>query len=132
MVASRISPAISSPSFCRSVSTKGISTRPSILRLCRWLIGSSLVSVMIAPIDKKKPVARIASGKSSSRRELVAEGTTRRALHDGLVAREADLADARRGNIEIGLADQQRAEDRLAERAKERREPACGDVELQR
>jgi hypothetical protein len=37
-------------------------------------------------------------------------------LHDGLVAREADLAAARRGDVEIGVADQQRAQLGLAER----------------
>jgi hypothetical protein len=30
-------------------------------------------------------------------------------LHDGLLAREADLAATGRNNIEIGVADQQRA-----------------------
>jgi hypothetical protein len=41
-----------------------------------------------------------------SRWEPVAEGAARCALHDGLLAREADLAAARCRNIEIGLADQ--------------------------
>src|SRR5439155_7426889 len=64
--------------------------------------------------------------------EPVAERATRRALHQGLVAREADLAAAGRNDIEIGRADQQRAEFRLAERTKEFREAAMRDVEFQR
>src|SRR3954454_9572868 len=69
---------------------------------------------------------------SRPQREPVAEGAAWRALHQGLVAREADLAATSRDDIEIGGADQQRAELRLAERAKEFREPAMRDVEFQR
>ena len=69
---------------------------------------------------------------SSPRRELVAERAARRALHDGLVAREAHFAIASCGDVEIGLADQQDAELGLAERAKEVGEPAMRDVELER
>jgi hypothetical protein len=66
------------------------------------------------------------------RREFVAERAARRALHDGLVAREAHFAAARCGDVEIGLADQQGAELGLAKRAKEFGEPAMRDVELER
>jgi hypothetical protein len=67
-----------------------------------------------------------------SRCEPVAERAAWRALHQGLVAREADLAAAGCNDIEIGGADQQRAELRLAERAKEFREAAVRDIEFQR
>src|ERR1044071_6230962 len=67
-----------------------------------------------------------------SRCERVAKRATRCALHQGLVAREANVAAAGRDDIEVGGADQQRAELRLAERAKEFREPAMRDVEFQR
>jgi hypothetical protein len=75
---------------------------------------------------------RVRSCPSSSPCELIAERAGRGTLHHGLVTREADLATAGRGDIEIGLADQQSPEFRLAERAKELREPAVGDIELQR
>jgi hypothetical protein len=67
-----------------------------------------------------------------SRREFVAEGAARRALHDRLAAREADVAAAGRGNIEIGFADEESAELWLAESAEEFREPALRYVEFQR
>jgi hypothetical protein len=53
-------------------------------------------------------------------------------LHDGLVAREADLAAARRDDVEIGFADQQRAEIGLAQSAKECRKLALRYVDFER
>src|SRR3989442_3611101 len=68
---------------------------------------------------------------SSSRRELVAERAARRALHDGLVTSEGDVA-ARSGDVEVGFAYEQRAKLGLAERAEELGEPAMCNVEFQR
>src|SRR5690348_1641308 len=90
-------------------------------------VAASVNSRSSSPDD----VPRRFSG-GSSRREFVAEGAARRALHDRPVAREADLAAARRGNVEIGLADKQCTELGLAERAKELGEAAPRDVEFQR
>src|ERR1700687_2525185 len=64
--------------------------------------------------------------------ELVAEGTARRALHDGLSAVQADRAFADRRDVEIRLADQQRTELGLAERAEELGEAAARHVDVQR
>src|SRR4051794_33280889 len=61
-------------------------------------------------------------------REPVAKRAARRALHQGLIARQADLTAASRDDIEIGGADQQRAELRLIQRAKEVCETAIRDV----
>jgi hypothetical protein len=66
------------------------------------------------------------------RRESVAEGAARRTLHDGLGALEADFAIARRGDVEIGLAYQQRAEFGLAQFAEELGEAAARHVDVQR
>src|SRR5882672_1963326 len=53
------------------------------------------------------------------RRELVAERTARRALHDRLGAVEADFTIAGRDDVEIGRAYQQRAEFGLVQFAEE-------------
>ena len=58
-----------------------------------------------------------------SRRELIAERAARRALHESLIASEADFAAARSGYVEIGFAYQQRAEFGFAERPEELCEP---------
>src|SRR6266851_1609928 len=67
-----------------------------------------------------------------SGRELVAEGTARRAAHDCLGAVQAHLAIAGRGDVEIGLADQQRTELGFAQGAKELGEAAARHVDFQR
>src|SRR5207302_1621574 len=68
-------------------------------------------------------------GNKLSRLELVAEGAARRALHQGLGAVETDTATGRIDNIDIGGADQERAELGFAQREEELREAATGDVE---
>src|SRR5664280_2381891 len=69
---------------------------------------------------------------SLPRCEPVAEGATRRALHDGLGAVQADLAFADRRDVEIRLANQQRTELWLAQGAEEFGEAAARDVDVQR
>src|ERR1700721_365491 len=67
-----------------------------------------------------------------ARRELVAEGATRRAPHDCLSAFEADFAFADRRDVGIGLANQQRTEFGLAEFPKKLSEAAARHVDVQR
>src|SRR5579862_3511784 len=67
-----------------------------------------------------------------ARLEPVAEIAARRALHQRLGARESDFAAAGVGNVDIGLADQERAEVGLAERLEKFGETAAPDVEFQR
>src|SRR5690242_14722110 len=68
----------------------------------------------------------------SSRGEPVAESAARRTSHDRLGAIEAygALVDGR--DVEIGGADQQRAELGLAQRAEELGEPTARDVDVER
>jgi hypothetical protein len=65
-------------------------------------------------------------------RELVAEGAARRAPHDRLGAVEAHLAIAGRGDVDIGLADQQCAQVGFAQGAEELGEAAARHVDFQR
>src|SRR5439155_15983849 len=107
-----------------------------VITLAQRQISLPAVSVALSPFptleSNGKENERKSGGGLRPRREAVAEGAARRALHQGLVARQADLAAAGRNDVEIGRADQHSAELRLAERAKEFRETAVRDVEFQR
>src|SRR5690242_6064247 len=79
------------------------------------------------------PLRRLGEGEESwlTRRELVAEGAARRALHDGLLARQRDLAVAGRGDVEVGRTHQQRAQLGLVQRLEELGVAAARDIELE-
>ncbi len=66
-----------------------------------------------------------------ARRKPVAEGAARRALHDGLGALEAHLARACRDDVEVGGADQQRAQLGFAQLAEEFGEAAARHVDVE-
>src|SRR5258707_317748 len=66
-----------------------------------------------------------------SRRELVAERAAWCALHDCLVTGESHFAATSRGNVEVGLANEQRAEFWLAKCAKELCETAVRYIEFE-
>src|SRR5262245_17279095 len=68
----------------------------------------------------------------STRRKPVAEGATRRTLHERLHPVETDVVSADGRNIEIGCADQQRAELGFVQGAEEFGETAARDVDIER
>src|SRR5207244_13353415 len=83
--------------------------------------------------DRQEGIARsLRSHSGLAPLELIAEIAARSALHQRLRPAEADVAAAGRGDVDVGLADQQRAELGFAQSAKELGKTAAGNVEFLR
>src|SRR5882724_10276585 len=121
--------------FCPSISSSRAKARTGTSRTPASTTISAPAMATIASGCCATPGGAVHEGRAAgslARRELVAEGTGRRALHDGLGTLEANLASADRRDVEISLAYQQRAELGFAQRTEEFGEAAARDIDIER